>query len=187
MSNFNPAAEQFGNLSKNSVDAALNFARISFDSVERMFALNLEAAKVSLSETAKSAKSLTGVKDAQDLNAARTKAAETGLEFMTGYSKNFYEISTAAQAQYSALVEQGVSSFQKSVAEGLDKVSQNAPAGSDVAIAAMKSGLAASASAMDSFTKAAKQASTFADGAFRTAAATATAAAPKATASAKRK
>jgi phasin family protein len=183
MSNFNPAAEQFGDFSKNSVDAALKFARISFDSVERMFALNLEAAKVSLDESAKSAKSLTGVKDVQELTAARTKAAETGLEFIMGYSKNFYEISTAAQAQYTALVEQGVSSMQKSVAEGLDKVSKSAPAGSDVAIAAMKSGLAASAAAMDSFTKAAKQASTLADTTFRNATETAT----KATATASKR
>jgi phasin family protein len=173
MANFNPSAEQFGDISKNSVDAALKFARISFDSVERMFALNLEAAKVSLDESAKSAKALAGVKDAQELTNARTKAAETGLEFMMGYSKNFYEISTAAQAQFTALVEQNVSAVQKSVAEGLDKISKSAPAGSDVAIAAMKSGLAASASAMDSFTKAAKQASTYADGAFRNATETA--------------
>lgn len=177
------AAEQIGELSKTVVDAATKFAKVSFDNAERLIALNLEAAKVGFDETAKNAKSLAGVKDVQELNVLNTKTAETGLEFMMGYSKNLYEISTAAQAQYSALVEERVGALQKSVAENLDKVAKASPAGSDVAIAAMKSTLAASTAAVDSLTKASKQAATFADTAFKTASETTA----KAATSAKRK
>ena len=45
----------------------------------------------------------------------------------------------------------------KTLASTLDKVTKNAPAGSDVAVAAMKSALAAANSAYDSVTKAVKQ------------------------------
>jgi phasin family protein len=183
MSNLNVGAEQFGEFSKSAVDAAAKLARVSFDSAERFFALNLEAAKVSLDETTKSAKAATAVKDAQEFNGLRTKAAETGLEFFMGYSKNFYDISTAAQAQYSSFIEERVSAFQKSVVEGLDKAAKNAPAGTDVAFSALKSSVAASTAAMDTFSKASKQVSSFADTAFKTATETAT----KATASSKRK
>lgn len=183
MTTTNVAAEQFGDFSKSIVDAANKFAKVSFDSAERMFALNMEASKVSLDETSKSAKSLSSVKDVQDLNGLRTKSAETGLEFLMGYSKNFYEISTAAQAQYTALVEERVGQIQKSVADSLDKVSKSAPAGSDVAIAALKSSMAASTAAIDSLSKATKQFTSFADTAIKTASETTT----KATASAKRK
>ena len=64
MSNLNVSNEQFGEFSKSAVDAAMKFAKVSFDSAERVFALNLEAAKVSLDETAKGTKAATAVKDA---------------------------------------------------------------------------------------------------------------------------
>ncbi len=179
MSNLNVGAEQFGEFSKSAVDVASKFAKVSFDSAERMFALNLEAAKVGFDESSKSAKAVTGVKDVQELNGLRTKAAETGLEFFMGYSKNFYDISTAAQAQYASLVEERVSAFQKSVVEGIDKAAKNAPAGTDVAFAALKSGVAAQAAALDTLTKAGKQVSTFTDTAFKTATETATKATSK--------
>ncbi|HEX4857521.1 MAG TPA: phasin family protein [Usitatibacteraceae bacterium] len=169
MNNLNYGTEQFGDFSKNVVDAAAKFAQVSFDSAERMFALNIEAAKVGFDEVAKSTKAATAVKDVQEFNGLRTKAAETGLEFMVGYAKNFYEISNAAQASYSSLVEERVSAFQKQVVEGIDKAAKNAPAGTDVAFAALKSGVAASTAAFDTFNKAGKQVANFADNAFKAA------------------
>ena len=179
MSNLNLGTEQFGDFSKSIVDSAIKFAKVSFDSAERMIALNLEAAKVSLDVTAKNANAATSVKDVQELNGLRTKAGETGLEFIVGYSKNLYDISTAAQAQYSSLVEERVSAFQKTVAEGIDKAAKNAPAGTDVAFAALKSSMAASTAAMDTMSKASKQVSAFADTAIKSATDTATKAAAK--------
>jgi len=48
--------------------------------------------------------------------------------------------------------------FNKNLVGLLDKVSKNAPAGSDVAVAAVKSALAAANTAYESFNKVAKQA-----------------------------
>lgn len=173
MSNFSSAAEQFGDLSKSSVDAAMKFAAVGFTGAERLLALNLEAAKVGFDVTARNAKAVTGVKDVQDLNTLQTKAAETGLEFAVGYSKNLYDVAVSTQSQYTSLVEERMSLIQKSMVDTLDKVSKAAPAGSDVFVTALKSGLAASTAATDTFTKAAKQMTAYADGAFKTAAETA--------------
>jgi len=173
MTTLNTVAEQLGDLSKTNVDAAMKFAAVGVGSAERFFGLNFEATKVGFDATSKNAKAVTSVKDAQELNSLSTKAAETGMEFLMGYSKNFYEIASSAQAQYTSLVEERVSLFQKSMVDTLDKVSKAAPAGSDVFVTAMKTGLAATTAATDSFTKAAKQASAFADTAFKTATETA--------------
>ena len=173
MTTLNAVAEQFGDFSKTSVDAVMKFATVGVGSAERLFGLNFEATKVSFDVTARNAKAVSGIKDAQELNNLSTKAAETSLEFAMGYSKNFYDIASSAQAQYTALVEERMSVFQKSMVDTLDKVSKAAPAGSDVFVTAMKTGLAAGTAATDSFTKAAKQASAFADTAFKTATETA--------------
>ncbi|AMS32583.1 MAG: phasin family protein [Betaproteobacteria bacterium] len=173
MTTLNTVAEQFGDFSKSSVDAAMKFATVGVGSAERLFGLNFEATKVGFDVTAKNAKAVATVKDVQEFSTLQTKAAETGLEFVMGYSKNLYEIASAAQSQYTSLVEERVSLFQQSIVDTLDKVSKAAPAGSDVFVTAMKTGLAASTAASDSFTKAAKQASAFADTAFKTATETA--------------
>ena len=173
MNTFNTTTEQFGDFSKSTLDAAMKFAQVGLASTEHLVALNMEAFKTGFDVTAKNAKAVATVKDANDLNTLRTHAAETGLEFAMGYSKNFYNAAAAAQAQYSALVEERVNLFQKSVVDNLDKVAKSAPAGSDVFVAAIKNGLAASTAATDSFSKAAKQATSFADNAFKTATETA--------------
>ncbi len=173
MTNLNSVAEQFGDLSKSSVDAAMKFASVGVGSTERFFGLTVDATNAGFDVSAKNAKAVVTVKDVQELNSLQTKAAETGLEFLMGYSKNFYEIASSAQAQYSSLVEERVSLFQKSMLDTLDTVSKSAPAGSDVFVNALKTGLTASAAASDSFTNAAKQASSYANSAFNTATATA--------------
>jgi phasin family protein len=179
--NFTP--ETFGDFSKGMVDAAAKFAKVGFESTERFFALNMEAAKVGFDEAAKNTKAAAAIKDVQEWNGLRTKAAETGLEFAVGYAKNFYEIGTSAQAQYASLVEERISALQKQVVDGIDKAAKNAPAGTDVAFAALKSSVAASTAAFDTLTKAGKQAAAFADNAFKTA----TESTAKSTAAPKRK
>lgn len=173
MTTLNTVAEQFSDFSKSNVDAAMKFAAVGVGSAERFLGLNFEATKAGFDASSKNAKAVASVKDAQELNSLSTKAAETGMELVMGYSKNFYEIASSAQAQYTSLVEERVSVFQQSMVDTLDKVSKAAPAGSDVFVTAMKTGLAATTAATDSFTKAAKQASALADTAFKTASETA--------------
>ena len=55
------------------------------------------------------------------------------------------------------MVEAQLTEANKNVAEALDKAAKSAPAGSDVAVAAVKQAIAAANSAYDSMTKAAKQ------------------------------
>lgn len=172
--------EQFSQLNKSTVDAAVKFARVGVDSAEQLFALQLSTTKSALDEAAKNMLALATVKDAQDLNALRSKLAEASLEQAMGYSKTVYDLATSTQAKYSSLVEEGVADLQTSLSDGLEKVAKTAPAGSDIAVAAMKSNLAAATAAMDNLTKAAKQFASFADASVKAAQDLGTQAAPKA-------
>jgi hypothetical protein len=60
-----------------------------------------------------------------------------------------------------------MSSFQQAVSESVDQAAKSAPAGGDVAVAAMKSSLAATTAAFDSFSKAAKHMASFTDAGVR--------------------
>ena len=85
-------------------------------------------------------------------------------------ARTLYELSSEAQAGFSALAEESWKSYTKGVAAWVEKASQAAPAGSDVALNAFRSTIAASTAAFDQFQKATKQVVSLADANFRAAA-----------------
>jgi phasin family protein len=150
-----------------TVDAAARLTRISMDSAERTIAVQLEYAKGALAQATLNARAVSGVKDVQDLLTLRTRIAENAMENIMGYSRSLYEVGAEAQAELSKLAEERMSAFQQAVSESVDQAARSAPAGGDVAVAAMKSSLAATTAAFDSFSKAAKHVTSFADAGVR--------------------
>jgi phasin family protein len=161
------ALNPLSDISSATVDAAARLTRISMDSTERAFAVQLEYAKGALSQASLNAKALAGARDVQELMALRTRIAENTLENIMGYSRSLYEVASEAQGELSRLAEERMSSFQKAVTETVDQAAKSAPAGGDLAAAAIKSSLAATTAAFDTFTKAAKHAASFADAGVR--------------------
>jgi len=152
-------------LSRSTVDAAARLTRISLDSAERTFAIQLEYAKGALTQATLTARAVSQAKDVQQLMSLRTRIAENAVENLMGYSRSLYEVASEAQGEYSRLAEERMARFQQAVTEGVDQAAKAAPAGSDVAVAAVQSQLAATTAAFDSFTKAARNMASYADAA----------------------
>lgn len=159
----NPMSE----ISTATVDAAARLAKVSMDSAERAIAVQLEYAKGAISQATLNAKALAGAKDVQELMALRSRIAENTLENLMGYSRSLYEVASEAQTELSKLAEERMSSFQRAVTESVDQAAKTAPAGGDLAAAAIKSSLAATTAAFDTFTKAAKHVASFTDAGVR--------------------
>ena len=153
----NATTEQFASANKANVETLLTIANTAFASAERLAALNLNTARAMLEDSVTSAKALLAVKDVQQLMAMQTTLAQPAVEKAVAYSRSVYEIATQTQEELSKVVEGQFSELNKNVTSALDKAVKNAPAGSDVAVAAVKSAIAAANSAYDSMTKAAKQ------------------------------
>jgi phasin family protein len=170
---YNPT-EQIAELSKTNVASAIKLASMSIDKAEKLVTLNLNAAKLALAQGVEGAQAAASVKDVQELMALRSKIAELGVQSALGYSRTLYELSTEAQSEFTALAEEAWSAYTKGVATWVEKASASAPAGSDVALNAFRSTIAASTAAFDQFQKATKQVVSLADASYRAAAATAT-------------
>lgn len=166
---YNPT-EQIAELSKTNVANAIKLASLSIDKAEKLVTLNLNAAKLALAQGVEGAQAAASVKDVQELFALRSKIAELGVQSALGYSRTLYELSSEAQTEFSALAEEAWSAYTKGVATWVEKASASAPAGSDVAINAFKSTIAASTAAFDQFQKATKQVVSLADASYRAAA-----------------
>ncbi|WP_398314006.1 TIGR01841 family phasin [Zoogloea sp.] len=149
--------EQIVAANKANVETLLTLANTAFASAERIAALNLNTARAVLEDSVASTKALLGAKDVQELLALQTSLAQPLVEKAVAYSRSIYEIASQTQEEVSKLVEAQVAEANKTFAAALDKAAKSAPAGSDVAVAAVKSAIAAANSAYDSVTKAAKQ------------------------------
>jgi phasin family protein len=168
------APEQFTEINKAALDTVVQAAHISFDTAERLVNLNLTAGKETFADLTKNWKTVGDVKDPQELISLRGKLAETGVDRVVSYSRSLYELATQAQSQFSALVEERFGELNKSVVAAIDKAVKSAPAGADVAVAAIKSSVAATAAAIDGVTKAAKQVAEFTDAGVKATASAAT-------------
>jgi phasin family protein len=156
--------EQFTELNKGQVETALNLAQITMQSAERMMRLQLDATKAFISEQNETASALANTKDPNAMMALRTRIAEQTVERALGYSRNLYEVATQAQQELSRVFAQRFSSYQQEMMGAMEKMLKSSPmGGSEAALNAMKSTMAATQSAMDSITNAAKQTADMAD------------------------
>jgi phasin family protein len=165
MANANPLS----GIGRATMDAAARATRISMDSAERAMNVQLEYAKGAVKQATLTARAVSQAKDVQEMMALRSRIAENTLENLVGYSRSLYEVASEAQSEYSRLAEERMARFQQAVTETVDQAARSAPAGGDVAVAAIKSQLAAATAAFDSFTKAAKHMSSFTDAGVRAA------------------
>lgn len=149
--------EQLASANKANVENLLTVANTAFASAERLAALNLNTARTLLEDSVANAKSLLAAKDVQELLSLQTALAQPALDKAVAYARSLYEISTQTQEEFGKIFEAQFAEVNKNVSSALDKAAKNAPAGSDVAVAAVKSAIAAANSAYDTMTKAAKQ------------------------------
>ena len=144
-------------LNKANIEAALRFAGVALQGAERLIDLQLNTAKTALNESFESAKALASVRDFEQLAALKDTLVQPSVEKATAYAKQVYDVATATQSDLGKLVEEQFTEFNKQFVSALDQMVKNAPAGSEVGIAAMKSTLAAVNSGFDNLTKVAKQ------------------------------
>ncbi|OGA14156.1 MAG: granule-associated-like protein [Betaproteobacteria bacterium RIFCSPHIGHO2_12_FULL_69_13] len=155
--------EQIQAANKANVEAVLAVASTQFAVLEKLASINANAMKTAFEDSIANARALIGAKDAQELVNLQSSFAQPALEKAISYSRSVYEVATGANAELSKVAEKRVAEWNENFVSVLDKVTKNAPAGSDVAVAAVKSMLAAANSAYDNFAKVTKQATEIAE------------------------
>jgi phasin family protein len=151
------APDQFAASNKNAAEALIGLANAQFAMFERLVALNLKATKTAHDDAINYLRAASSTKDPQELFALNAAAAQPALEKALAYSRSVYEVVAQGQAQLTKMVETQTSDLNKGFTSFLDQYSKGGPAGSDVAVAAIKSALTAASTAYDSYSKVAKQ------------------------------
>ena len=167
-------AEQIVAAQKANMTTLFGLTAKAFEGMEKLVELNMQASKAAMSESAESAQALMGVKDAQELMAMQAALVQPLAEKTAAYSRHVYDIASGATTEFTAAAEAQAADTQKKFMAVVDNAAKNAPAGSETAVAMMKSTVAAATNAMESVQKAVKQASDMAESNMNTMAETAT-------------
>ena len=155
--------EQIQATTKANVDALLSLATSQFAAIEKLASLNANAVKAAFEDSVANARALAGAKDVQELVSLQSTFAQPAIEKAIAYSKSLYEVATQSNTEFTKATERRVSEWNENFVTMLDKAVKNAPAGSDVAVSAVKQMIAAANSAYDNFNKVAKQATEIAE------------------------
>jgi phasin family protein len=149
---------QIAELQKAHLDTLFALSHTMFDATEKLVDLNLAAAKATMAESAERATALMGARDVQELVALGGGLAQPSMEKLVSYSRTVYGIASGAGAEFSRIVEAQIAEGNRKAADFVDFAVKNAPQGSEPAVSAFKSAVAAANTAYDTFTKATKQA-----------------------------
>jgi phasin family protein len=161
-------AEQVMASQKASMETLFGLTNKAFEGVEKLVELNVQASKAALAETANQTQALMSVKDAQELLAMQAGLMQPLAEKSAAYSRHLYDIATGTSAEFSKALEGQATEAQAKFMGLVDGASKNAPAGSETAMAVMKSAVAAANNAFESVQKAVKQATDMAEANFAT-------------------
>jgi phasin family protein len=128
------------------------------ESVEKVVALNMAAAKASSEESTAAVKQLLTAKDPQEFFALVSAQAKLNAEKVQSYNRTLAEIAAASKAELSKVVEAQVSDTRDKVTALVSDVTKNAPAGSEQAVAMLKSAIDSANAGYEQLSKTAKQA-----------------------------
>ncbi|MEW7848874.1 phasin family protein [Massilia aurea] len=154
--------EQFSTATKTSLES--QFALFSsltsktFESVEKLVALNISTARASLEESSALTTKLLSAKDPQEFFSLASTQAQPSAEKAMAYSRQLASIASGTGAEFSKAAESQIVEANRKVISLVDEVSKNAPAGSENFVAAVKTAISNANAGYEQFSKTSKQA-----------------------------
>lgn len=160
-------AEQLMAAHKANVETLFGLTGKAFEGMEKLVELNLQVAKTALGEAGSAASAALSVKDAQELLSLQASYLQPTAEKAAAYTRHLYDIAAATNAEVTRVAESQMADSQKKFMNLVDSAAKNAPAGTENAVALVRSAVAAANNAFESVQKAAKQAADVAEANFQ--------------------
>lgn len=150
-------ADQINQARLASVDTLFGLSSKAFEGFERIVELNVQAAKTSMGEMAETAQAAIAAKTPQELLALQASLVKPAAEKAAAYGRHVQDIVTTTGADLRAAVQAQVADAQQKFTAAVETAFANAPAGSENAVALMKTTLAQAGRAYETVGKAAAQ------------------------------
>ncbi len=156
-------ADQIAATNQANLATTMALANKTFAGFEKLVELNMAATKALITESIEHAKSLLSAKDLQQAVELQTSLVAPLAEKSVSYGRHVYGIAVETGAEYTKAAEVKAAETQKVFNQVIENVAKNAPAGTEPAVAVLKSALASGQSAIESAQSSAKQALSMAE------------------------
>jgi phasin family protein len=165
--NFN--AEQITATHQANLNAAASLSQTAFAGFERLVELNMAAGKAAVGETFSNMQALMAAKTPQDLMAVQAALVQPAFEKSVSYGRHMADIANSTGSEFTKAVEGKMAESEQAVKSLVESSLKNAPAGSDAAVAVIKTAFEASQNAAETLKKVAKQAADSAEASMKAA------------------
>ncbi len=119
--------EQFTELHRKNMEAAMRMAQMSIENSQRIMALQSELAKEMFQSGVENAKALTTARDPQTALQLRTEYAQETTQRMVAAAQQIAEIGNGARAEFARLITEQLASGSQDMAESFQAFMKNLP------------------------------------------------------------
>jgi phasin family protein len=151
-------AEQFTASAQANLNAAAGLSQTAFAGFERLVELNLAAGKAAVGESFTNAQAFLSAKTPQDVLAVQAALVQPAFEKAVSYGRHLSDIANSTGVEFTKAAESKFAESEQAVKALVENSLKNAPAGSDAAVAVIKTAFEASQTAAETLKKVAKQA-----------------------------
>src|ERR1700737_2423418 len=171
------APEQLVATQQSNVATLYALTNQAFQGIQRLVELNLQVAKSALAEGEENWQEALSGKTPVELLARPASSTQQVVEKVLSHSRHLYDIVSGTQAEFAKVAQAQYEQHRRNTQMVVDNLVKNAPAGTEVTTAVLKSAFSTASTACETARKAAEQAFDVAKGNFAAAAAAASKAA----------
>ena len=146
--------EQFTELHRKNMEAAMRMAQMSIENSQRIMALQSELAKEMFQSGVENAKALTTARDPQTALQLRTEYAQETTQRMVAAAQQIAEISNSARAEFARLVTEQLATGSQDMTESLQAFMKNLPGQTPNMMESFQQAIATANQAFEQITKA---------------------------------
>jgi phasin family protein len=128
---------------KASLDTSLGLLSTSLEGVRKLVELNLQAVKSSLADSQYNLRETLSSRDPQELVALHARQIQPTVDKIQSYSRHVFAIFAATQTDVAKVIETQYEAHNRRVQTLVDNLGRNTPVGSEAAVTALKSTIAA--------------------------------------------
>ena len=136
----------------------------TFESVEKLYRLNLAAAKASMEESSEAVRKLLATREPREFIELSIAQVQPNIEKAVAYSRHVVNITSDTQAEFIQAAESRFDENKRNVTQLVDDLAKNAPVGSQSAVEVMRSVIETTSAGYEQFTRTAKHAVSVASG-----------------------
>jgi phasin family protein len=141
--------EQFSELHRKNMEAAMRLAQLSIENSQRVMALQSELAKALFEQGVANAKAQTGAKDPSELMKLRADYAQETTKQMVAAAQEIAAIGNEARVEFSRLLTEQLASGSKDMTDSMQSFFKSLPGGNPNMMEAMQQAISTANSAFE--------------------------------------